>query len=39
MYSFGGGSVKERDQLKGKALDERIILELVLKKYDGCGFV
>jgi len=39
VQSFGGGSVKERDKLKGIALDERIILEWVLKKYDGCGLV
>jgi len=39
VQSFGGGNLKKRDQLKGIALDERIILEWVLKKYDGCGFV
>jgi hypothetical protein len=39
VQSFGWGSFIERDQLKGKALDERIILQWILKKYDGCGLV
>jgi len=39
VQSFGGASLKERGQLKGIALDERIILEWILKKYDRCGLV
>jgi hypothetical protein len=39
VQSFDVGSLKERDQLKGVAFDERIILQWFLKKYNGSGLV
>jgi hypothetical protein len=35
LHVFGGGILKERDHSKVLGLDGRIILKLILCKYDG----